>query len=207
MPAAGAPIDSAAQVAVMKASASRRSIFRAVLHWHEARTRYISVMDSVPPTFEAIITPHRSLGETGLRRLVAVMLLLSATVSTGVWLLGAWPVLGFNGAEMALAIVLLRRNARERRTTERLVLSERGLQVVRIDGRGRETARRLDNAWLQAVLQDRPGRTPALLLVERGRQLEVGTDLGEAEKRDLAQALRAALHRQRNPRFDNPQLG
>lgn len=157
--------------------------------------------------FEAIITPHRSLSPAGLRRVIAALLLLSATVSTGLWFVGAWPVVGFNGAEMLLAVVLLRRNARERRREERLVLSDTGLHILRTDLGGRQTSRRLDSAWLNAVLQDRPGRAPALLLVERGRQLEVGAALGEDEKRDLAAALRAALHRHRNPVFDNPQLG
>ena len=158
------------------------------------------------PHFEAVITPHRSLSEAGLRRLVAFLLLLSATVSTGLWFIGAWPVIGFNGAEMLLAVVLLRRNARERARVERLLLSDAGLVVQRTDTRGRSQVRHLNYAWLQAVLEERPGRTPVLLLVERGRQLEVGTDLGEAEKRDLAAALRAALFRLRNPVFDNPQL-
>ena len=157
-------------------------------------------------TFEAIITPHRSLGPVGLRRLVGFMLLLSAIVSTIVWTLGAWPVLGFNGAEMALAVWLLRRNSAERRTTERLVLTEAGLHVIRVDARGRESRRTLGPAWLNAVLEERPGRTPALLLVERGRQVEVGAELGDEEKRSLAEALRGALWKQRHPVFDNPQL-
>ena len=156
--------------------------------------------------FEAIITPHRSLSPAGLRRLVALLLLLSAGISTGLWFIGAWPVVGFNGAEMLLAVVLLRRNAREKGQEERLVLSDTGLHIVRTDLRGRRTVRRLQTGWLNAVLQTRPGRTPSLLLVERGRQVEVGAQLGEDEKRDLAAALRAALHRQRNPVFDNPQL-
>jgi hypothetical protein len=42
--------------------------------------------------------------------------------------------------------------------------------------------------------------------VARDFSEEVGRCLGEAEKRDLAAALDAALHRWRNPRFDNPQL-
>ena len=158
------------------------------------------------PDFEAIITPHRSLGPAGLKRLVAFILILSSVVSTGLWVIGAWPVIGFNGAEIALAIVLLRRNARERHTIERLQLSSGGLIVQRTDARGRTSQRTLEGAWLNAVLQERPGRTPTLLLVERGRQLEVGKDLGEIEKRDLAQALGQALHRRRNPTFDNPQL-
>ena len=156
--------------------------------------------------FEAVITPHRSLGQAGLQRLVAFILLLSAIISTGLWFAGAWPVVGFNGAEVALAVFLLRRNALERRTVERLLLSAQGLRVVRTDGRGRTTERSMQGGWLNAVLQERPGRTPALLIVERGRQFEVGRDLGEAEKRDLAEALRGALYRQRNPVFENPQL-
>ena len=49
-------------------------------------------------------------------------------------------------------------------------------------------------------------RVPALWLQSRGRRMEVAAELGEAEKRQLADALRAALHRWRNPVFDNPQL-
>lgn len=142
-----------------------------------------------------------------MRRLVGFILLLSGGLSVGLWTIGAWPVIGFNGAEVGLALVLLTRNAREKRRMERLVLAEDGFLVQRTDARGRITAsRRLDVGWLQAVLEERPGRVPALLLVERGRRLEVGADLGEAEKRDLAAALRAALHRFRNPVFHNLQL-
>ncbi len=159
-----------------------------------------------PTEFEAIITPHRSLGPAGLRRLIAFILLLSGIVSTGLWFAGAWPVIGFNGAEIALAVAMLRRNARAQRTSERLLLSAAGLRILRVDARGRVSDRVLDGAWLNAVLQERPGRTPALLLVERGHQFEVGRDLGDAEKRDLASALRDALHRHRNPVFHNPQL-
>lgn len=163
-------------------------------------------MHQEAPSFEALITPHRSLGPAGLRRLIAFILTLSAVISTVLWFAGAWPVIGFNGAEITLAIVLLRRNARQRHSSERLLLSGSGLRVLRTDPAGRQRERILQGAWLNAVLQERPGRTPTLLLVHRGHQLEVGADLGETEKRHLAEALRAALYRQRNPVFNNPQL-
>ncbi len=158
------------------------------------------------PRFEAIITPHRSLGPVGLRNLIAFLLILSAIISTGLWFAGAWPVIGFNGAEITLAIVLLRRNAKERRSVERLVLDDAGFVILRTDQKGRSWRRRLDTAWLNAVLEERPGRSPLLLLVNRGHRHEVGADLGEDEKRDLARALRSAFHRERHPIFDNPQL-
>lgn len=157
--------------------------------------------------FEALITPHRSLGPAGLRRLAAAILILSSTVSTILWIIGAWPAIAFNVIEIGLALVLLYRHNRDRRTTERLVLSSTGLVVQRIDRAGQPHERRLDVGWLQAVLHERPGRAPALLLINRGHRMEVAANLGEAEKRDLAAALRAALHRLRNPVFDNPQLG
>ena len=87
-----------------------------------------------------------------------------------------------------------------------LLLSDEGLRVVRTDMAGRRVERRLQSAWLRAGLEERPGRVPALWLSDRGGRMEVGAELGEAEKRDLAAALAAALHRHRNPVFDNPQL-
>lgn len=159
-----------------------------------------------PTLFEAVIVPHRSLSETALRwLLVAICLSSGATGALFVWL-GAWPVGGFTGIELLLAAWLFRLNARAARASELLLLSRHGLRVVRTapDGRRRELS--LPAAWLRVQLEERPGRVPALLLRGHGRCEEVGASLGELEKRDLAAALRHALHAQRNPTFDNPQL-
>jgi uncharacterized membrane protein len=157
--------------------------------------------------FEAVITPHRSLGPRGLRVLAGAILLISVTVSTGLWLAGAWPVVGVDVAEIALALLLLRWNARQRRACELLILGDSGMRIVRTDARGRREERVLPAAWLRVLLEERQGRTPGLILLARGgARLEVAQALGEAEKRDLAGALAAALDRWRSPRFDNPQL-
>ena len=55
-------------------------------------------------------------------------------------------------------------------------------------------------------MEEPPGRVPKLLLVAHGVREEIAVTLGEDEKRDLWAALREALHRLRNPQFDNPQL-
>jgi uncharacterized membrane protein len=156
--------------------------------------------------FEAVIVPHRSLGRRGLRWLALGLMSLSAAVSFGLWLAGAWPVIGFTGLEVTLAIWLLRRHALGSRAMEMLLLSERGLMVVTIDQGGRRSERLVPTGWLRADLEARPGRTPALVLRGNGVALEVGSSLGEEEKRSLSSALREALDRQRHPAFDNPQL-
>jgi uncharacterized membrane protein len=156
--------------------------------------------------FEAVIVPHRSLGPAGLRWVLGSLLALSAIVSAGAWYLGAWPVVGFSGAAMLLTAWLLQRNARGARAAEIILLSDSGLRVIRTDERGGREEEVLRPYWLRASLEETPGRAPALLLRDGGNRIEVASALGEEEKRQLAAALCEALHRQRNPVFDNSQL-
>ena len=158
------------------------------------------------PQFQAVIVPHRSLGRRGLLALGGAICAFSGIVTAGLLYLGAWPVIGFNGVEIGLALYLIRRHARGVRANEVLTLSSGNLQIVRTGQDGKRTTRTLPTAWLQVLLEERRGRVPGLLLVHRGLREEVGVTLGEAEKQDLAAALRDALHRSRYPVFDNPHL-
>ena len=158
------------------------------------------------PLFEAVIVPHRSLSRRGMAVVMTAICTLSAAVSTAFWWLGAWPIAGFSGAEVALSVALLRYNARAARASERLLLCEQALRIVRTDMHGACSERVLSPFWLNVVLHERQGRVPGLYLVGAGQREEVGAALGETEKLSLAEALRAALHGWRNPRFDNPQL-
>ena len=160
----------------------------------------------VPLLFEATIVPHRSLSRRGMGVLVGSLCGISFATGTMFWLLGAWPIIGFNGGEIALAVAMLRVNARARRAREVVMLTGEGLRIARTDRHGRRTERMLSAAWLNAVLHESPGRIPSLWLVARGEREEIARSLGEAEKRDLAVALQGALHRARHPVFDNPQL-
>ncbi|HUW80365.1 MAG TPA: DUF2244 domain-containing protein, partial [Acidocella sp.] len=76
----------------------------------------------------------------------------------------------------------------------------------RMDVHGRITGFSMQPYWLNVVLEERAGTVPKLILAARGRSYEVAKQLGEEQKRDLAAALTRALHRWRNPRFENPQL-
>ena len=174
--------------------------------------RYMCQMDRRPEPapaatlFEAVIVPHRSLAPRGLCILVAVICLLCGLTVLRFWLLGAWPVAVFSVVDIGFAIVLLWLNARRARASELVLLSEDVLRIVRTDRTGRRRECVLPAAWLNAMLEEPPGRVPTLVLVSRNVREEIGAALGESEKRDLAAALRDALHQVRNPRFDNPQL-
>lgn len=161
---------------------------------------------SDPIVFEAEVRPHRSLSAAGMRRVLGFVLTVSLCTTSVFWWLGAWPVAGFNGGEILLAMVLLRVHARAGRQRELLQLSGSSLRVLRTDAQGAQIEHSLPPHWLRVDLAERQGRVPGLYLQAQGRRLEVAAALGEPEKRDLAQALSDAIHRLRNPVFDNPQL-
>ncbi len=169
---------------------------------------YLQAMSYAPEqiVFEAEVVPYRSLSPRGLRRLLGGIAAVSLCTTTVFWWLGAWPIAGFNGGEILIALVLIRTHARSMRQRELLLLSDQSLRILKTDAAGRASERSLSPGWLNVRLQERPGRVPGLYLSSRGQQVEVAAALGEPEKRDLAEALSDAVHRLRSPVFDNPQL-
>jgi uncharacterized membrane protein len=165
-------------------------------------------MDQADSTtvFEAVIVPHRSLSARGLAILIAVLAGLCGLIGLRFWLICAWPVACFGVVEIGLAAFLLRLNASRARASELILLSEDALRIVRTDWQGRRAERVLSVGWLNPLLEEPPGQVPRLLLVAHGVREEIAASLGEVEKRDLSRALADALHRLRNPRFNNPQL-
>jgi uncharacterized membrane protein len=121
-------------------------------------------------------------------------------------MLGAWPVLPFGAVEVGLVVVMLRVNVRQARGSELILLSETELRIVRTEPSGQRREKVLPSGWLTVWLEERDGRVPRLMLSRYGMNEEIARALGEAEKRDLAACLTRALHRARNPVFDNPQL-
>ncbi len=156
--------------------------------------------------FEAEVKPHRSLSRRGLGFAIGGMCLGSLVVTSLMARLGAWPVVGFNGADLLLALGLIGLNVRAARARETIRLSETELSIVRRDASGRQTRLSLSPSWLRVVLEERAGTVPKLLLTAHGTSCEVARQLGEAQKRELAAALAGALRRWQSPRFDNTPL-
>ena len=137
----------------------------------------------------------------------ALVIVASAAVAALFAALGAWPVIGFTGAEVLLVLGLLSLHRRRgRRALEVLALIGDRLVVRRTDARGRREEVALDAYWARVLLEERPGTAGRLLLTERRRRVEVGGLLGDAERRELAAMLDEALRRYREPVFDNPHL-
>ena len=156
---------------------------------------------------DALSTPSRSGTSRGFLLLAVLLCLGAGTGATVFALMGAWPVLGFVGLEVpaVLGLIWMHRR-RSARAWERVQLSGGRLRIARLDARGRRREAELEPYWTRVEEEPRPGQVSTLRLVCRGRSIEVGTFLSETERHDLADTMRAALRRHREPRFDNPQL-
>jgi uncharacterized membrane protein len=144
--------------------------------------------------FAAELRPRRSLSPLGFGLLMGAISALSFGAGLGFWLLGAWPVVGFLGLDVALIYIAFRVSYWRARETESLSLSGHELLLRRVSPGGEAAEWRFHPYWVR--LED-DARTGGLMLSSHGRRVSLGRLLGPIERRDLALALSAALARLR----------
>jgi uncharacterized membrane protein len=149
-----------------------------------------------PVLFDAILTPHRSLGRPGFAILMAVVAAVNIGLGISFTLRGAWPIFGFCGLDVLLFYIMFQLNYRSAHMFERIRLLPDELIVERHDRRGHKQSWSFQPYWLRIAMDDPPEHGSQLVLSSHGRSLAVGSFLTAAERFDLAQALRRALQRQ-----------
>ena len=147
--------------------------------------------------FERVLLPHRSLPPRGFRLLMLFLGLVSLAIGVGFVSVGAWPVFGFFGLDVAAVYLAFRLNYRSARRRERLRLAGDAFTVERLSVRGHRLTWRFQPFWLRVVLEERDPDWNRLYLASHGRVLAIGDFLPPTARRELAQALREALVRWR----------
>lgn len=147
-----------------------------------------------PALFSAVLTPHRSLNRSGF---VAVMIAISGISFIGglvFFLIGAWPVVGFFGADVALVYFAFRVNYRAARAYEEVTLAPSELKVRKVSAQGHVSEWTLNPLWVQLHRDEHAEfGMQNIFLVSRGRRLPIGAFLAPEEKESLADALMKAL--------------
>lgn len=147
--------------------------------------------------FERVLLPYRSLPPRGFRVLMLFLGVLSVIVGIVFVSLGAWPVVGFFGLDVALIYFAFRLSYRSARRREVLRLTTNDFTVERTDIYGGRRLWRFQPFWLRVVLEERADRVSRLLLASHGRTLVIGDFLPPPSRPELAETLRAALARWR----------
>jgi uncharacterized membrane protein len=147
-----------------------------------------------PPLFSAILTPHRSL--TGVGFLAVMLAIGGISFASGLLflVLGAWPVTGFLGLDVALVYWAFRANYRAANAYEEVTVTSSELKLRKVSHRGKIAEWSLNPLWVKLDREvDEEFGTARLFLVSRGRRLPVAGFLAPAEKDSFAAALGAAI--------------
>lgn len=147
--------------------------------------------------FERVLLPYRSLPPRGFHVLMLLLGLVSLAVGIGFVSIGAWPVCGFFGLDVALLYLAFRLSYRSARQRETLRLADEEFTVERVGIRGERRFWRFQPFWLRVVLDERDAESNRLFLTSHGRTLAIGDFLPPPARREVAEALRAALARWR----------
>jgi uncharacterized membrane protein len=148
--------------------------------------------------FERVLLPHRSLPRRGFHILMLSLGFVSLAVGIGFVSIGAWPVIGFFGLDVALVYLAFRLNYRSARRSETLRLASDAFTVDRLGVRGERRVWRFQPFWLRVILEERPDESNRLRVASHGRSLLIGDFVSPAARRELAAAIREALERWRD---------
>src|SRR5438876_491119 len=143
--------------------------------------------------FERVLLPHRSLPPSGFHLLMLLLGLVSLAVGIGFVAIGAWPVCGFFGIDVAALYLAFRLSYRSARRREVLRLAGDDFTVERVSIYGERRTWRFQPFWLRIILEERADESNRLVLASHGRSLVIGDFLGAPMRRELAHSLRTAL--------------
>jgi uncharacterized membrane protein len=165
-------------------------------------------MDGSPHSDEAPIlairlSPHRSLGPSGVRTLLGAAFVVGALFSLPFYLMGAWPIVGFLGLDVAALFIAFRVNFRAARAYEDFYLTYLELLFARASAHGARREWRFNPSWVRLERIDHEEFGPQRLsLLSRGRRWEIAKFLGPDQKAEFATTLTQALaEARRGPRF------
>jgi uncharacterized membrane protein len=144
--------------------------------------------------FEARLAPHRSLSPAGFAIFMGVLGVISFGVGVTFLMMGAWPVFGFFGLDVALVWFAFRVNYRDARAYEDIRMTSSVLSVRQVSAKGAAKETDFNPRWvrLEKTEDDLYGVTRVALL-SRGISLIIGAFLPPFYKSELAKQLAEAL--------------
>lgn len=146
------------------------------------------------PFFEALLTPHRSLGRTGFMILMGA--LLFGWGITGVIFLahGAWPVFGFFGLDVLLVYVAFKMNYRAARAREEVSVSRIALDIRKTAPSGKTEEHHFNPFWARfSVARHQEIGITRMQVDGQGQSVPIGGFLNPDDRETFATAFSQAL--------------
>ncbi|MEX3010975.1 DUF2244 domain-containing protein [Hoeflea sp. TYP-13] len=150
--------------------------------------------DNEAPIFEALLTPHRSLGRNGFIILMCIMTVATVAHAFVFAVAGAWPILAFFILDLILLFGAFWLNYRAAKAREIVSVSRTDLSISKIAPSGRTRNYRFNPFWARFHVSrhDEAGITNMRVSGE-GRSTEIGSFLNPDDRESFAKAFAGAL--------------
>jgi uncharacterized membrane protein len=141
------------------------------------------------------LTPHRSLDGPAFKILFGWVILLNLIIAIFFYKMGAWPVFGFLGIDVALVWWAFKANTKAARRSERITIAGDQVRLIKQYQAEPATEVEFNRRWLRIVLEYDAARelVGRLLLVSKGKATEIASFLGAEERESLAAELKRAI--------------
>jgi uncharacterized membrane protein len=146
-------------------------------------------------TWSITLTPHRSLDGPAFKILFGWVIFLNLVIAGFFYKMGAWPVFGFLGIDVALVWWAFKANTKAAQRSERIVISGDEVRLLKQTRAEPPTEIEFNRRWLRIVLEYDATREMVgrLHLVSRGKATEIASFLGAEERESLAAELTRAI--------------
>jgi len=146
------------------------------------------------PFFQALLTPHRSLGRTGFLILMGALMFGWAVTGPIFLVHGAWPVFGFFGLDVIGVYIAFRVNYRAARAREEISVSRTSLDIRKTAPSGRFEDHHFNPFWTRFSIARHSEIGITRMAVEaQGESVPIGGFLNPDDRESFATAFSRAL--------------
>lgn len=146
---------------------------------------------------DATLRPNPPLSPNLLKLIVVLVALVNIAFGSVLVLHGAWPVMPFLGADVALLAWAFRASSIAARRHERVTLRRASLTVEHHPASGNPSRIELNPYWVRVHLEEPDEHWSRLTLRSHGHAVQVGSFLAPQDRQTFAEALKAALRKNR----------
>ncbi len=148
---------------------------------------------TILPGLDLTLTPNRSLDRRHAHWLVVAVGMIFLLGGLRFVFLGAWPILPFMAADVALLWWAFRASYASGRGHERVVLAGDALTLERVSAGGEVARFGFEPLWTRVHVEESALGDADVFLAARGRRVRVGRFLSAPERREVGAVIAAAL--------------
>ncbi len=146
-----------------------------------------------PVFFDAVLRPNPPMTPRALLIVLIAVSLVNFVFGVSFILHGAWLILPFMGADVALLAWAFHASRRAAQRHEHVTLTQSELRIARWPARGKPSEITLNPYWVRVRLEEDVEPARKLFISSHGRSIQLGTFLAPHDRESFAEALKAAL--------------